>query len=163
MGTTLETHPSHDEIHGVVNSVGELALGASVTTQMDCAWRKGHDVWAACVSINGAWRGTVVISCTADFARTSASHMFQVPLEETDDDAAREALAEVVNMVGGNIKSMYSTLTGQTCRLSLPLVAAGVIRIPDATVVRDSCFSAGGHAFSVTIFDVPPDASLPLE
>ncbi len=36
-------------------------------------------------------------------------------------------------------------------------------RIPDATIVRDSCFSAAGHSFSVTVFDVPPDASLPLE
>ncbi|MBI3790047.1 MAG: chemotaxis protein CheX [Gemmatimonadetes bacterium] len=163
MGTTLETHPSIEEIHGVVTSVGDLALGATVEQDVACAWRNGPGVWAGCVSISGAWHGSVVLTCTVDFARGAASHMFQVPIEDTEEEAAREALAEVVNMVGGNIKALYSALAGSTCRLSLPIVAAGVIRIPDATIVRDVCFSGAGHAFAVTIYDVPPDALLPLE
>lgn len=163
MGTTVDSHPSVDEIVNVVRSVGDLALGADVSHETDCTWRRGHDVWAGCVSITGAWRGSVVITCTVDFATHAASHMFQVPFEDTDEDAAREALQEVVNMVGGNIKSLYSALAGSTCKLSLPLVAAGSIRIPDATVVRDVCFSGAGHAFSVTVYDVPPDAMMPLE
>ena len=41
-----------------------------------------------------------------------------------DDADARDALAELTNVIGGNIKSLFSMAAADTCRLSLPDVSA---------------------------------------
>jgi chemotaxis protein CheX len=65
-------------------------------------------------------------------------------------DDVRDALGELANMVGGNIKGL---LPGPT-QLSLPLVVEGgkdALRILDTQPVSTVWFSSGGHPFVVTL------------
>lgn len=71
------------------------------------------------VLITGAWEGAVVLRCTRSWAARVAGAMFDATDPSAEDTA--DALGEIVNMVGGNVKAL---LPGPS-RLSLPMVAEG--------------------------------------
>jgi chemotaxis protein CheX len=70
------------------------------------------------VSIAGRWTGTVVVEASAASLRALAARMFEEP--DVDEAQMDDALAEITNMVGGNIKCLLET----DSRLSLPSVPA---------------------------------------
>jgi chemotaxis protein CheX len=78
--------------------------------------------WSAAVSVSGAWHGTITAELGAAAAADLATRMLALPAGEqvTDGDVA-DAVGELVNMVGGNGKSL---MPGPSV-LSLPMVAAG--------------------------------------
>ncbi|MFL6145729.1 MAG: chemotaxis protein CheX [Labedaea sp.] len=75
---------------------------------------------AASVGIVGTFEGHVVVSCTEDAARTVASVLFDMPTEEVTSDEIGDALGELANVLGGNVKSMLPAPS----TMSLPTVAA---------------------------------------
>ncbi|KRB79949.1 hypothetical protein ASE01_00075 [Nocardioides sp. Root190] len=79
-------------------------------------------VWSAVASISGGWQGVVTIELADSVARPVTAHMLDIPAgtDATDSDVA-DAVGELVNMIGGNIKSL---MPGPSA-LSLPSVAAG--------------------------------------
>ncbi|MEM1026097.1 MAG: chemotaxis protein CheX [Myxococcota bacterium] len=70
------------------------------------------------VSIEGDWTGTVVVEAELESLRALARCMFEEA--EVDESQLEDALAEITNMVGGNIKCLLE----QESRLSLPSVPA---------------------------------------
>lgn len=90
--------------------------------------------WSATVSVTGGWQGVVTLELDEVVARTVTARMLAIPSpdEVTDGDVA-DAVGELVNMVGGNIKSL---MPGPSV-LSLPSVAAG--RAAFASDVRETC------------------------
>ncbi len=58
-----------------------------------------------CVQISGEWQGAVVIQTTHRFASQAASVMLDQPEASLTDEDLRDTLAEITNMIGGNIKS----------------------------------------------------------
>ena len=63
-----------------------------------------------CVVITGAWEGAV-----------TAGIMFGTEPEAASDDEVRDALGELANMIGGNVKALLPSPS----QLSLPTVAEG--------------------------------------
>lgn len=78
--------------------------------------------WSAAVTIAGEWQGVVTVEVAEVVARRLTAGMLAIPSEDevTDGDVA-DAVGELVNMVGGNLKSL---MPGPSV-LSLPSVAAG--------------------------------------
>jgi chemotaxis protein CheX len=70
------------------------------------------------VDIDGSWTGSVELSCSLALARRVASAMFCVEEEALDPIDVRDAVGEIVNVVGGNIKSILPPPTS----LSIPVV-----------------------------------------
>jgi chemotaxis protein CheX len=68
------------------------------------------------VDIDGAWKGVVELSCSTAVARRVASAMFCLPDAELAPTDVLDALGELVNVVGGNIKSILPA----PCSLSTP-------------------------------------------
>jgi chemotaxis protein CheX len=104
---------------------------------------------AAAVSIDGVWQGTVVVRTAPELATWAAASMFGRPGEELSRQDAEEAVAEVANMTGGNLKAC---LPGPS-RLSLPTVLnthhfwpAGEQQVADAHFVVE------GGWMAVTVF-----------
>lgn len=98
--------------------------------------------WAASVTITGAWEGTVVLELTAELAEDATRTMLDLATDHAPDDAdVADAVGELVNMVGGNVKSLMP----EPSLLSLPVVAAGRVAHPsDAVeVVRCDLLHAG--------------------
>lgn len=87
-------------------------------------------VWSASVSVSGGWSGMVTVELTADVARTLTRTMLALPADVPDDELGdadvADAVGELVNMVGGNVKSL---MPGPSA-LSLPSVAAGRAAFP---------------------------------
>jgi chemotaxis protein CheX len=85
---------------------------------------------AAAVSVTGAWRGHVVIECSTAASLHAAAALLGVPSEEVTDEDVADALGELANIIGGNVKALLP----EPSALSLPYVVS----------------SAGAHWPSVT-------------
>jgi CheY-specific phosphatase CheX len=95
------------------------------------------------INITGDWQGTVVVQVTAALAARIASVMFRLNETPPTLEDIRDALGEVTNMAGGNIKA----LVPGTCHLSLPAVVEGKaysIRVPSTEVVARAPFECEG-------------------
>ena len=78
--------------------------------------------WSGAVSVTGGWQGTVTVELGARAAADLTARMLALPEDEPAADAdVADAVGELVNMIGGNVKSL---MPGPSV-LSLPAVAAG--------------------------------------
>ncbi len=71
------------------------------------------------VEITGQWEGAVTIDCDAELAARIAAAMFGMEDGGAEPDEIRDALGELANMAGGNIKSLLPAPS----QLSLPTVS----------------------------------------
>ncbi len=77
------------------------------------------EVVSAWVDIIGPWTGSVVVTCApATAAALTESVLMSRPPEVVDDEDVADALGELANVLGGNIKSV---LPGDS-RLGLPQI-----------------------------------------
>lgn len=91
------------------------------------------DEVSAAVAVTGVWQGHIVVSCSMAAARKIGSLLLEMPLAEVTESDVADALGELANIIGGNVKGL---LPGP-CALSLPyLVVAGSehVRWPSAVV-----------------------------
>jgi len=104
---------------------------------------------AGCVHITGAWEGTVTIDFPMSLAKQVASIMFNLSGENVEDELIQDALGELTNMTGGNIKSLLP----EPCYLSLPAVAFtdSKMRIPGSERVTNVTFKCSGENFRVSL------------
>ncbi|MGZ6737692.1 MAG: chemotaxis protein CheX [Mycobacteriales bacterium] len=87
-----------------------------------------------CVHVSGEWNGTIFLQASAEHAVAAAEAMFAADPGSLSPGEVSDALGELTNMVGGNIKSL---LPGPS-RLSIPTVAEGehyTVRVPGASLV----------------------------
>lgn len=72
--------------------------------------------WSARVAISGGWSGIVVLRCDEALLRRATAALFGLPPEEATAELMADALGELTNIVGGNLKAL---LPGP-CALGLP-------------------------------------------
>lgn len=75
------------------------------------------------VGITGPWIGTGMIRCDRDFACKIASSMLMADYQEVNEEVL-DAMAEMANMVFGNVKTNLEELLGNL-GLSIPTVIFG--------------------------------------
>lgn len=86
-----------------------------------------HEVVRASVAIHGDWCGTVSLEMTPATAETAARTMLHIEDGAVVEDVdVTDALGELVNMIGGNIKSLLPS--GST--LGLPMVIPAPVLPP---------------------------------
>ncbi|HEX4901169.1 MAG TPA: chemotaxis protein CheX [Acidimicrobiales bacterium] len=110
--------------------------------------------YSSCVHISGAWEGSVNLVLPEPLARTVAAAMFDLPPSDVSAEDLTDAVGELANIIGGNVKGMID----EPCELSLPVVAAGPgisLSIPGAEVLQSVTLSSGGHAFQVAVHARP--------
>lgn len=78
----------------------------------------GTPLISAAVHLRGDWDGTVRILCTDAMAERIAGHMLAQPTAALIRDDVNDALGEVANIIGGNVKSLLDGVE----KLSLPEV-----------------------------------------
>lgn len=113
-----------------------------------------------CVTIGGAFSGAVVLVAPEGFVRRAAATMFDSLAAGVTEDMVRDALAELTNVIGGNVKSLLSSLLDRHCHLSLPLVAHGVLSLPGASLVHELWCRCGVDVLRVSVFEAAT-AALP--
>lgn len=102
----------------------------------------------ACVQITGAWYGAVLIRLDQSLAQDCANLMFAT--DNATPEEVRDSVGEIVNMIGGNLKSV---LPGPS-KLSLPTVLEGdnySVRIPGTAPLSSVCFTMNGKGLEVSV------------
>lgn len=102
------------------------------------------------INIAGDWQGTVAVQVPRALAARIAAKMFRLGDRAPTLEDMQDALGEITNMTGGNIKAL---LPGQ-CVLSLPAVVEGqayTIRVPSSQVVTRVAFECEGFPALVSL------------
>jgi chemotaxis protein CheX len=112
-----------------------------------------EDAWSAAVAISGGWDATVTVELAAPVALALTTTMLGLgSSDEAEDGDIADAVGELVNMVGGNIKSL---MPGPSV-LSLPAVAAGRAAHPSgATEVARFDGAWAGQPVRVAVHVIP--------
>jgi chemotaxis protein CheX len=142
---TVLAEPTLSDVQMVVEEVWSSFLGAEepLLPGMPGELATG---WSAAVTVSGAWDGMISVEVPTEMAEEVTRRMLAVD-EAADEDVA-DAVGELVNMIGGNVKSL---MPGPSA-LSLPVVAAGrVARSSDAVEVCRLDASWAGSPLLVSV------------
>ena len=157
-GSTIP--PNENDLHEIIDAVmnaylHERAVAASPPRDDG---RSDDEVWTGVVTVSGAFSGTVMLSCTRGFASRAARVLFD-ETSLSDDDAARDLLAELTTVIGGNVKSLLSPVSQGPCHLSIPVVSIGSLEFPDAHVLTEVWSQCKADRIHVAIFQSKSDAA----
>lgn len=100
------------------------------------------------VHIIGGWSGAVSLAMTPDLTLEIASRMFDATAEDLSAEEVDDAVGEMANMIGGNVKS----LLGGVAQLSMPTVTRGPRpSFPGTEIAENVAYRVAGHPFRVTL------------
>lgn len=127
--------PSSADLEGVARDVWTSFVDADDAGLVAGGEGVAEERVTACVHLSGAFTGSVIVQCSDHAARHAAAALFAVSSPEVTENEVIDAIGEIANMVGGNVKSM---LPGPSF-ISLPAVAQGYrssLSVAGATVVQ---------------------------
>src|SRR4051794_13466754 len=88
--------------------VGDVFTGLLGDVEPPLADEDGGDPLPvlARVSVTGTWNGEVVVECSTPLARLVTSHLLLIAMDDLADEDVRDVVGELVNVIGGNVKSV---------------------------------------------------------
>jgi chemotaxis protein CheX len=109
-------------------------------------------VVTGCVHVSGEWEGSVFVECSRSHAEAAAEAMFAAAPGSLTSDEVGDALGELTNMIGGNVKSLLPAPS----KLSIPSVAMGncQVRVPGSTLVDAVTLIGAAGPVHVTVWKV---------
>lgn len=114
--------PLEEQIAEITRMVFDTVLGLeAIPADGPAPAADDAGMLAGAVQISGAFEGTVTVSCTTALASHAAAILFDVPDGAATESDTRDALSELVNITGGNLKP----LVPGPSKLSLPQIATG--------------------------------------
>ncbi len=141
--------PSTADVVAIIEQVWESFLGETPLIDDDvCA--PTADSITAIISVTGGWEGHVVLESTSALGSAIAAALMAVDEAEVTESDIADAAGELVNMIGGFIKS----LAPGPSALSLPLVLHGRdthADAPDTVPVCRAALSWRGEPVVVTV------------
>lgn len=114
---------------------------------------------SASVSVTGAWRGHVVLSSSSVAAKNAAAALLGLDFEEVTTEDIADALGELANIIGGNVKSLLP----EPCALSLPHVLLGRVDREHWPAVAEVCKLSGSWQDEMVIITVLESVTDPEE
>lgn len=129
--------PSMTDVEMVVTEVWTSFLGDAEPLMMGPPVELAVG-WSSAVTVSGEWHGMISVELTKDAAEEITRRMLMV--DATPDEDVADAVGELVNMIGGGVKSL---MPGPSA-LSLPVVAAG--RVARPSDVAEVCRFDGSWA-----------------
>ncbi len=159
-----------DDISELTGSIWRDTLGIEVEAEAEEVRRprKGDSKIVGVVRVSSqSFQGTVKLECSPEVARRAAAIMFEMPESEASQRDIEDAVGELTNMTGGNLKALVPgpaqlglPKVGEEAMAETRIVAAGEscqvgFRVPDAD-----------DTFVVTLVDEtgsPSPAPLPAE
>jgi chemotaxis protein CheX len=147
--TAAELPVTGDQVTEIAGQVWDSFLGLTLepTPSED---RPGGDVMCGVVAISGAWQGSVVLRCSTEHATEAAEAMFAADAGTLEESEVADALGELTNMIGGNIKSLLP----EPSALSIPSVSGGTghVFVPGARPVLEVGMRCGASPVLVTVW-----------
>jgi chemotaxis protein CheX len=142
--------PLEEHICRVTDSIWRSVLGLTVRPTSQRPTPRARMIGGS-IEITGAWHGTVSVHCSPDLARQAAAVIFGVEPTKATDDQMRDALGELTNMAGGNLKAL---LPGPS-RLLLPAVTESTTRAEPGhgRLVSQVAFECQGEPLLVALVE----------
>jgi len=137
------------EMRAIAQNVWSATLGLELQAVSENVRSVDDPTLIASVQITGAWQGGVSVHCSCAQARRFAALMFGAEASASD---TRDAMGELTNMVGGNLKGC---LTGPA-QLSLPTVFEGSevqFAIHGAQRLRQVCMQCEEGSIFVVLWE----------
>jgi chemotaxis protein CheX len=115
----MSAAPSDEDLQAIAEQVWASYLDAEGTRPLLVVPPADppRDVTAS-VSVTGAWQGHIVVSCSAPASRSVAGALLGVDLADVTPEDVTDAVGELVNIIGGNVKGLMP----EPSALSLPVV-----------------------------------------
>lgn len=138
------------DLVAIATDVWATMLDRSLTPVADSESRSAGRTLDGIVAITGGWCGAVVVRVSHPLAVSIAQTMFELGNAEPTLADIQDAIGELTNTTGGNIKGLMPGL----CHLSLPTVVEGNdfrIRVPGASVVSDMHFECDQEPVTVQL------------
>ena len=107
------------------------------------------------VQFGGAWHGIVLMDCSPELARQLAAGMFGTAPGDLKTEEVHDALGEIVNIIGGNLKQLLP----KPCHLSLPAVqeeGGQPVHPVEWRLVSEAGFAFENESFRVALLEGPP-------
>ena len=152
--STVEISPS--DVAQIVESVFGTMLSLEVN-QGGTPLSPDENHLTSAVYLTGEWNGALLVDCGAEQACRFAGRLLSMDPPGTVDDDVRDALGELANVIGGNLKCLLP----HGIKLGLPSVADGGtlhFRIPHAEVMERLTFQCADGSFWITILRIAPKA-----
>lgn len=105
MTNVAGTGPDTETLQVIVGDVFSGLLGDVEPPEPDAESGAPLAVHAK-VTVTGEWNGHVLVECSAPLARQVTAHLLLTTAEELADDDVRDVVGELVNVIGGNVKSV---------------------------------------------------------
>jgi chemotaxis protein CheX len=144
----------------IVNEIWDAYLQQPEAPAVDAPAVPDPKWITAAVSITGAWEGHVRVLVPPGAANDITALMLAMDASETTEQDVTDAMGELVNVVGGNIKNRGV----QPAKLGLPVVASGRMLFPATRETHRLAVAwPGGDPIVFSVLHVDPDrAVLPV-
>lgn len=142
----------HAEVQRIVGDVFQTML-KSEAYATDLPWEPTRSSVTAAIFFAGTWRGAVMVQTSEHQACQWTSRLMSLPIPEEFTDDVQDALGELVNMIGGNLKSVLPSGVG----LSMPTVVQGrnySMRVCGGGNTARQTFLADSGTFTVTLVEM---------
>jgi chemotaxis protein CheX len=152
MSSHAEVTDFEPVVHDIVVNVFQTMMAMDVQT-VDTPFPPSGELITAAISLAGSWKGAVLVECGLQEAFLFTSRMIGIDVPTSLNDDVRDALGELANMVGGNLKSVLPSGVS----LSLPTVVWGVnysMQICHAGPERRWVFQCPEATFAVALVEV---------
>ncbi len=149
MPTEVRLEVFAHELAQIVESVFATMLTLEVE-MCETPWFAAQDRLTAAVHLAGDWNGAVLVECGRGQACRFAGRFLSKDPPKAVDDVVLDALGELANMIGGNLKRVLSP----GIRLSMPAVVDGSdysLRICGAGAQDRRAFQCAEGIFWITI------------
>jgi chemotaxis protein CheX len=144
---------AEDDVRQIAETIWSAMIGLDLRPVDPSAVRdRAGSTFTGCVHITGAWRGVVALHCSERLARTLAAVLFDVDAAAASIRETQDAVGELVNMTGGNLKA----LVPEPSQLSLPTVAQGgdfTVSVPGSRLVVQTAFECIGEPILLTMLE----------
>jgi chemotaxis protein CheX len=143
---------STEDVVAITQNVFETMLQTQIDQTCESYPQNDSSGVVGCIHIAGEWSGAVLVRASNELAKFAASRMLMVCQEEVVVEDLQDTLAELTNMIGGNIKSIVPSPSN----LSLPTVTNGndfKVRTFGASPVSTTNFSAHEGKLQVVVLE----------
>ena len=139
------------EIMEIATRIWKTVLGLSLAPCPESnVLHDQKDVFAGCIQFSQAWKGALVLFCSAGLAHRAASAIFNTEAEAVTQDQAADTIIELTNITGGNVKSLLP----KPCVLSIPLVVMGDrlnFTVPGGKMISQVDLESKGDAMKILL------------
>ncbi len=137
-------------VESVFGAMMNIAVAAIENAQLPC-----DDRLTSSVYIEGHWNWAIFLQCGRQQACQFAGRLLSMEAPPAADEDVRDALGELANMIGGNLKAVLA----QDARMSIPFVVDGCdygLHVCGPHTTTSFGFRFDGGDFVVTVSSSEP-------